>query len=273
MASKGDAAAELAEVMIRHLETQRGLGAPSYPLSVGRLLELANRDAPAAQIDRAMRKRSFQKRVVIACAKNRQAPIALASDVDSLAGSRLLLEFMLQLLRTASNQAFSPAQLKAKTSGKLQPSFQTAILHQIEGGSLPPTVGWIAINRTKKLFLLADLHLGRPSVLPSKGSQGLSIGDGLPLAEQASHFAQAFDRAFDELDRRAGAHNFVSLVDLRAALPMPHEAFDRELQQLRLTSRYGLSSAEGRHGLRPGERDAAIIEDGILLLYISRKTP
>src|SRR5437660_3657307 len=110
MASKRDATAELTEELIRHLETQRRLGPPSYPLTVDRLLKLANRDAPPAQIDKAMSTRSFQNRVVIARAKNREAPIAAASDLEALAGSRLLLEFMLKSLRTPSNQAFSAAQ-------------------------------------------------------------------------------------------------------------------------------------------------------------------
>jgi hypothetical protein len=282
MTSKEAAAAELAEEMIRLLEAQRRLGPPSYPLTVRRLIELGTRHAPVAQIDKAIGKRSFQKRVVIARAKNREAPIVLASDLEALAGSRLLLEFMLHSLRTPSNQAFSAAQLKAKTSRKLQQSFQTALDRQIEEGSLPPTVGWITISRTKKLFLLADLHMGRqesgvttlrPTAPPSIRAEGPSAGDRLPVTDPASPFAQAFDRAFDELDRRAGAHNFVSLVDLRAALPMAREAFDGELQELRRAGRYGLSAAEGRHGLSPEEQDAAIVEDGTLLLYVARKMP
>jgi hypothetical protein len=267
MASKGDAATALAEELIRHLETRRRLGPLSYPLTVAQLMQLVNRGAGPAPFPKAIGKRSFQNRVVIARAKNPDAPIALASDLEALASSTLLLEFMLKSLRTSSNQAFSAAQLKAKTSRKLQPAFQAALVRQMDNGYLPPSVGWITINRSKRLFLLADLHVGRqrsdsparqPSVVPS-----------IP----ASPFAEAFGSVFDELDRRAGGHNFVSLVDLRARLPMAREAFDGELQKLRLAGRYGLSSAEGRHGLTPEERAAAIMEDGSLLLYVSRKTP
>jgi hypothetical protein len=68
-----------------------------------------------------------------------------------------------------------------------------------------------------------------------------------------------------------GGHNFVSLAELRAALPMPRDLFDRGLQQLRSAGSYGLSSAEGRHGLTAEEQAAAIVEDGTLLLYVSRK--
>lgn len=282
MASTRDAALALAEELIRLLEAQRGLGPPSYPLPVRRLIELACSHATAGQVEKAIGTRWFQQRVAIARAKNRDAPIALVSDLESLAGSRLLLEFMLQSLRTPSNQAFSAAQLKSKTSHKLQQPFQAALARQIEQGSLPPTVGWITISRAKKLFLVADLHLGheeprvaalRSTAEPSIRSEGASARDRLDSADAASHFAQDFDRVFDALDRRAGAHNFVSLVDLRAALPVGRETFDRALHQLRMEGRYGLSAAEGRHGVTPEESAAAITEDGTLLLYVSRKMP
>jgi hypothetical protein len=277
MSSNQDAAAALAEELIQRLERQRKLSPSSYPLSVRRLLELANRDASAALIQKAIAKRAFQRRVVVARAKDQDAPIALTADLESLAGSSLLLEFMLRSLRTPSNQAFSPAQLKAKTSRKLQASFQAALRRQIGDGTLPPTVGWLMIHRTKKLFLLADLHTGRqesgvtalrPSVEPSIRGEGALTGE-----PSVRPFAQAFDQAFAELDRRAGAHNFVSLLDLRAALSVSREVFDRELQELRIAGRYGLSAAEGRHGLSPEEIAAAITEDGTLLLYVSRKMP
>jgi hypothetical protein len=241
------------------------------------LLELADPETSAALIQKAIGKRTFQRRVVLARAKIWDAPIALADDLELLAGSRLLLEFMLQSLRTPSNQAFSAAQLKAKTSRKLQAPFQAVLRRQIDEGSLPPTVGWLMINRAKKLFLLADLHTApqdsgvtalRPSAQPSISGEEAFTGE-----PSASSFPQTFEQTFAELDRRAGAHNFVSLVDLRAALPVPRDVFDRELQKLRLAGRYGLSAAEGRHGLSPEEAAAAITEDGTLLLYVSRKMP
>jgi hypothetical protein len=280
MAIRRDTVAELAEELIHLLESQRALGPPAYPLSVRRLHELAQRQASPAQIDTAVGKRSFQKQVVLARAKNCESPIALASDLEALAGSRLLLEFILQSVRTPSNQAFSTAQLKAKLSRKLQAAFRTALERQIDEGALPPTVGWITISRTKKLFLLTDLHVGRqatdvPTLQPGMASPirsaERSAEDQTTPSELEHRFAQAFEKAFDELDQSSGGHNFVSLVNLRAALPIRREEFDHTLQQLRLAGSYGLSSAEGRHGLTTEERAAAIMEDGILLLYVSRK--
>jgi hypothetical protein len=79
-----------------------------------------------------------------------------------------------------------------------------------------------------------------------------------------------FTAAFDRLDREAGAHNFVSLVELRRALPWDRPTFDAELRKLRLAGRYTLSAAEGRHGISAQEKAAGMVEDGALLLYVSR---
>ena len=62
-------------------------------------------------------------------------------------------------------------------------------------------------------------------------------------------------------------------MDLRRALPAPRETFDAELSRLRRAGRYRLSAAEGRHGIAPEERAAAIPEEGCLLLFVSRNVP
>jgi mRNA interferase RelE/StbE len=90
-------------------------------------------------------------------------------------------------------------------------------------------------------------------------------------AWQPLDLAAALDRAFDRLDRQAGGHNLVSLADLRGELGAhDRAAVDAELHRLRQAGRYSLAAAEGRHGLTPAERDAAIADDGRLLAYVSR---
>jgi hypothetical protein len=49
-------------------------------------------------------------------------------------------------------------------------------------------------------------------------------------------------------------------------------AFDSGLQQLRRAGQYTLSNAEGRHGITAEEREAGLVEEGALLLFVSRKT-
>jgi hypothetical protein len=92
-----------------------------------------------------------------------------------------------------------------------------------------------------------------------------------PAPRSEEDFARLFDDAFARLDRERGGHNLVSLVGLRQSLPVSREAFDDGLRGLRRQGRYSLSAAEGRHGLSPEERQAGLVEDGTLLLYVSRR--
>jgi hypothetical protein len=282
MPAKKDVAAELAEQLVAALEQQRFREPNAYPLSLGSLAELAAPQATPAQVLKAAAKRSFQARAAVVRAKTLETPVALAGDAELLAGSSLALEFMLAALRTPTNHALSVARLKTKVTSKLKTLFQRAIEHGLEHGSLPPTVGWLTIDRSRRLFLLTDLHTGRqgPGPLPAPPARDTVVSQP-PLAppaappprEPPADPGDAFDRAFRQLDRESGAHNFVSLVDLRRALAVPREAFDAELRRLRLAGRYSLSAAEGRHGTSPVEREAGIMEDGTLLLYVSSKSP
>ncbi len=96
--------------------------------------------------------------------------------------------------------------------------------------------------------------------------------DAWSAAAARADFAAAFDAAFHDLDRQRGSHNFISLVDLRQALArFSREQFDQGLRDLRAAGLYGLSAAEGIHGIRPEDRDAGIEEAGTLLVYVSKK--
>jgi hypothetical protein len=267
MSSRKDAGQLLAERMLQVLHEQRHLGADAYPLSVKRLAELADAQASTVHICKALRKRFFRQQAALVHIKNTEAPIALADDVNLLAGDRKALEFALQLARTPATQAFSVSQLKAKLTGKFQKSFQTAVNGQIDQGTLPPTVGWITISRSKKLFLLADVHTS------SQATQQPTPAVSEPAPAQPTNGVASFEEAFLQLDRQRGGHNFVNLIDLRRAWPVNREQFDAELRQQRLAGRYSLSAAEGRHGISPEEQAAGILEDGALLLYVSRKSP
>ncbi len=271
--SKKEAAiVELAEGFLRVLQTQRALGADAYPLPVQRLVELTDPQAPAAQVKKALNKRRFVQETLAVRAKAPDAPIALAADVAALAASPLTLEFLLRQARTAATQAFGVADLKKKAATKLQKPFQEALTRRLAENTLPPTVGWVSIIGRPKLFLLSDLRTGAAQSAAG-GPQTAPPAAPTPTTGQAlavPDFATAFDAAFDQLDRAAGGHNFVSLVVLRQAVPVGREAFDRELHELRRAGRYRLSAAEGRHGISPEEREAAVTEEGSLLLFVSR---
>jgi hypothetical protein len=291
MARRKDSADQLCQELLGSLERARGRGPEYYPLSLRSLAGGLDPRPPDLLVSKAAGKRSFDSRIVTVRRRNLDSPVALVEDLELLAGSGLVLEFLLKTLGTDSNQAFSIAQLKARTSSKLQKAFQLALTRQVEENRLPPMVGWISIHRSRKLFFLADVHVAgerpSPSAWPSRGqpmfvpqpdtehdgeAAPLPNGGQRALDSQGLSFVQAFDCAFQELDRQAGGPNLVSLLDLRRALAVSREQFDQELRRLRLSGRYGLSAAEGRFGLRAEEQQAGLLEDGTLLLYVSRKS-
>jgi hypothetical protein len=271
---------ELADKLLRVLQSQRSLGPDAYPLSVKRLVELTDPTAAPALVKKALNKRDFLKQAVRVHAKAPDAPVALAADLDRLALSPLLLEFALRRARTNATQAFTVSQLKEKAAGKVRKPFQDAVNRQVAQGTLPPSVGWVSIQGRKQLFLLTDLHVGdgkppeaRPQPAPAPAAPPQAPAPPPPTPATAVDFRAAFDAAFERLDREGGGHNFVSLTALRGAVPLPREEFDRELRQLRQAGRYSLSAAEGRHGISPEEREAGIPEEGSLLLFVSRTLP
>jgi hypothetical protein len=263
----------LADKLLRVLAAQRALGPDSYPLTARRLVELTDPQAPPGVVKQAVNKRAFLKAAVLARAKAADAPVALAEDLDRLAASPLTLEFLLRQAVTGTVRARTPAEIKNRATGKLQKPFQEAVARQITAGILPATVGWVLI-KSPRLFLLTDLHAGRPGPGATAVSAVRETPSTAPTPSAPPvEFAAAFDTAFEHLDRQAGGHNFVSLVALRKALPLPRGAFDAGLQRLRREGRYALSAAEGRQGITPEEREAGIPEEDSLLLFVSRSSP
>src|SRR5438876_984840 len=96
MAKKTSAAAELAEKMVQALRAQRDLGGDAYPLTLKVLVERADPQADADLRAKAIKHKTFTSQVVLAQKKNPDTPLALADDIERLANSRLLLEWLLE---------------------------------------------------------------------------------------------------------------------------------------------------------------------------------
>jgi hypothetical protein len=108
-----------------------------------------------------------------------------------------------------------------------------------------------------------------PAVAPAE-KPAPSPSPSPPLS--AEEFRGEFARAMKRVESRSSRPNFVSLVDLRKELPnISREDFDRHLYQLRRSGLYTTTGAEGRGGLKPEEREAGIVEDGVLQLFLSRR--
>ena len=268
-------AVELSQKLVCTLETIRSEGENVYPPSWKGLITRADPTAGPALVKEAMRLPPFAGRALFAAPRDPDAPMALAEDRDALLASAALLEYALVAVRKPDHQAVPPTDLKKKAAKPLQAAFEAAVIARVAAQRLPPAVGCLYVRKKPHLFLLRD-------VVPASGGRqppDASTKSPMPSSHQGADAPRspmpvdsaAFDAAFDRLDRQKGSHNLVNLLDLRRAVPADHATFDAGLQQLRRDGRYTLSAAEGRHGVTPEEREAGIIEEGALLLFVSRR--
>jgi hypothetical protein len=146
---------------------------------------------------------------------------------------------------------------------ELQADFDASLDQCLGADTLPAGIGALRVKQVWHLFFLRDVQGATAAPAPAPP----------PMAPAPVDFATAFEEAFARRDRERGSNNFVSLVDLRRDLPLDRDTFDRELRRLRQAGRFTLSAAEGRHGLSPEEQDAAIPEEGTLMLFVARKAP
>jgi hypothetical protein len=278
----------LAKNLMRVLGAQRSLGEDAYPLTLARLVELTQPGVAKSLVKGAIAQPAIQETVLLAVKNHPETPVALAEDGDLLAGSELLLETAVTVARTKTDHVCTLAKVKKKVIPDLQKPLEDAIRQRIETRSLPPTIGCLRKGKNWVLFLMGDVLTAPPRrTKPARSEEAPPVPGkkeepqappsekGAPptLVPPAGAFAAAFDEAFQRLDRQKGSHNFVSLVDLRRALPMDRQTFDAGLRNLRQAGRYSLSGAEGRHGVSLEQQEAGIVEDGSLLLYVSRKLP
>jgi hypothetical protein len=267
-----DPTAELAEKLLAVLGAQRQLGNGSYPLALKRLIELTSPDVKPKLVADALRHLTLHGKLVLVQVNKQQALIALAQDRQQLVASDLMLECLLRAKRKSTTCAFPVEALLPKKS-ELFRSFGDAVLHRMEVGSLPPCIGWILIGKKRYVFLMEDVQRGHLKANNAPLPDSRQPADNAGRSREApTTFARDFDEIFNQIDRQKGGHNFISLVELRRRLPLERHAFDAELRKLRMAGRYTLSAAEGRHGLHPEEQEAGIIEDGALLLFVSRRT-
>ncbi|GEM_PF-2496843 len=253
------------EKMRRVLESQRRLGGNAYPVPLRRLLELAELPANFVFAN------SKQSPVIGAATKNKSThpdnPLALREDADQLATSAMVLRFTLAIARTPTKHCHSVATLKTNVSSELKKIFQSGANARIKGERLPADIGWIS-DSTPKLFFIQDLHLPREAQTVSQPVTAQSI----PAVQSPAEFAERFTAAFHKLNQESGAHNFVSLVDLRRELAeFSRTEFDLGLRELRVARCFSLSAAEGRHGISAEMREAGIREGDSLLLYVLQR--
>jgi hypothetical protein len=242
-------------------------------------MELTRPVASAELVKEALALPAFADRVVAGLVTDKKkfrfdSPIALADDDVTLADWPPLIEAALTLARTDAKQAVTVVDLKKKVFPTVADAFMTALDRRLRSNLLPPKVGALLQKKDSYiLFFLSDV-LGSRLPRAQQFSPEATPADRrtAPSLSFETEFTRMFDDAFDRLERQRG-HNFVSLVDLRRAVPVDRQTFDAGLQSMRRAGRYSLSAAEGRDGVTPEEQAAGIRDDGSLLLYVSRRLP
>ncbi|MHB1422751.1 MAG: hypothetical protein ACYC3I_06050 [Gemmataceae bacterium] len=256
-------AEELSEKLVQVLLDDRQRGPNAYPAELNRLVERAGVAVTPTLLKQALGREPFRNQTLHVLPRLPNSLVVLSDDRQRLLDSPRLLSLVLKTARTPDNQAVSVMDLAKKLPRHLQADFREALSRQVNARLVPDELGVLFVKKKPLLFVRTDLHVPPP---PKP-----TVETKHPSAPPSLDFAALFDEAFARLDRRRGGHNHVNLVELRQAVPMERALFDAGLQQLRRDGRYSLSAAEGRHGLDAAERDAAIHEDGSLLLFVSRR--
>jgi hypothetical protein len=287
-APKPDPAGDLARRMLAVLRAQKRLGPDAYPPTLRRLAELCGLNASDTRVTKAAGHKAMTDQAFVAAkAKgkpNLDAPVVLSEDVDGDIAAVLaaLLRFGLSATtsggkKPAASTAFTPAEVKGRLVRELQAPVLAAIQRGVDRGVLPEGVAWVVTKGKPYLFLMENMRpaarVARPAVEVPPAPEPEAVGAAATPVRPARDFAGAFREAFEQLDRRNGATNFVKLADLRRALAgFGRDEFDSGLRALRLGGEFSLDSHEGLHGsLTPEEREAGVREAGSLLVYVSRR--
>ena len=293
-APKPDQARDLALRFLLVLGSQKQLGAEAYPPILRRLAELCDLNPSNALVTKAADHKAMTEVAVVAAnVKSKpclDAPVVLSEDIkgDITRFLPALLRFALSATTTTTKSkgksietettAFTLTEVKGRFVEKLKEPVLEALERGIERQELPEDVAWVVTKGKPYLFLVENLRPGAPR--PSRPAAGGNlepspVAYGVPsvTARPARDFSGDFREAFEHLDRRNGATNFVKLADLRRTLAwVGRDEFDDELRALRLRGEFSLDSHEGLHGsLTPEEREAGVREAGSLLVYVSRR--
>ncbi|HWG43225.1 MAG TPA: hypothetical protein VN688_10600 [Gemmataceae bacterium] len=207
---KVDLVAELAQKLLHALEQQRQSDS-DYPLSVVRLTALADPQATPEQVVKALAKKPFATKWIIAGKKDPNSPIALAEDVERLAASPMLLEYTLGLVCSADKPLHPPTKAVGKVDKALKPTFKAALDRQIVEQTLPPSVGMLTIKNKPQLYLQ---RFPPPPPPPPKKKPGEELSAKLVqvLTEQREHGAENYPLPLDRLIEQAGLDTTPAIV-------------------------------------------------------------
>ncbi len=143
---------ELAQKLLTTLEQQRQSGS-EYPLTVERLIVLADPQAASELVGKALTKKPFAVKWIIVNKKDRNSLIALAEDGERLAADSRLLEYALGPLCSADKPLHSLTKVIGKVDKALRPVFKAALERGIAEKALPASVGVASVRGKPHLYL------------------------------------------------------------------------------------------------------------------------
>ena len=280
----------VARKLIDQLRLQRDR-ALEYPLTLRTLAEKADVPTDEKPLKAALKQPEFLKHVDLATWK---APLdslaSLAEDRVAFSKSEALLKFLLTACEQGGSKghAFTIEALtgaiddpKPKVKNPLKPAV-AAHLEQCEAldRQLPASIAYLDIEMgagkakaVRRYFILRDrVKVGR-AARPERAASAPYF-DASAARGPHGGVRGGVRRGLHPARPRIGLAQFRQ-PGAASASPLPtcpRVEFDARLQDLRRARRYWLKSAEGYGGLTQGERDAAVEEEGELLLYVSRVT-
>jgi hypothetical protein len=143
----------LAETLLAALRAERDRGPTRYPLTLQRLVALADPQPPADLCVKALKHKAFTAHVVLAQKNRADSPIVLVEDVDRLAEWPPLVEWLLEQLCTPQAPAIALDKLGKKVEPPLRAAFAAALTRLVQNGDLAASVGVVAIKKKPHLFL------------------------------------------------------------------------------------------------------------------------
>lgn len=234
--------------------------------------------AAARDREKAEKKRiAEEKRRVAAAAKAEKARAEEQRKRDlaeraARVGSAEAFTAAIRKAVTSFNQLVALKDVAAQVDSADRKSFSAHWQKAIASTALPRGVSSLLVGtKTKSARKLFLVNQAVPAFadLASEAQPASSVS----AARLSTPLKDRLLAEFDRLDEQSGGRFYVTLFDLRHALPeVSRSDFDAALQQLRKDWILSLTPAEGRQESVPANvREAGIVEQSKVLVYAARR--
>lgn len=204
-----DPAELFAERMLAKLNELRAAKPNDYMPTLEALIQETGEQADDATVKKAVGKKPFKERVLLVNPKDPAAPIALQEDLQKLAESPQLLDYLKKRTPRSSSQPYLVADLaKAIPAGgkgkELRTAFTSAMQERIAAGS----VSEVALKKPSEAEIVARLAENLVKVLESQRRLG---PDSYPLSlRRLAEHTEADLAQESRIFKAAGASTFTS---------------------------------------------------------------